>query len=184
MFWFNLYSWITGNLCVGDLFPQFIRTIVFRHILKNFGKGSVIDYKTYIRYPSRVSIGSHTTINRGCHMFASFHCKEVEIFIGNHVAIAPDVYLLAAGHDYTQLTLPDTAGSITVGDYVWIGARSTILQGVTIGEGAVIAAGSVVTRDIPPYTVAAGVPARVIRRRMIQNVSASVNEKTERSGNI
>lgn len=88
-------------------------------------------------------------INRGCRLIAFFHHKDVEIVIGNHVAVAPEVCFLAAGHDYNRLVLPDTAASITVGDYVWIGARSIILQGVTIGEGAVVAAGSVVTRDVP-----------------------------------
>ena len=164
---FGIYSYITGILWGGELFPQFIRNVAFRLILKKYGKKSTIDYKTYIRYPSRVRIGDGTMINRGCHLLASFHHKDVEIAIGNHVAVAPDVYFLAAGHDYSRLDLPDTAGSITVGDYVWIGARSIILQGVTIGEGAVVAAGSVVTRDIPPYTVVAGVPARVIKERKV-----------------
>lgn len=79
----------------------------------------------------------------------------------------------AAGHDYTELSLPDTAGSIEVGDYVWIGGRSVVLGGVKIGEGAVIGAGSVVTRDIPPYTVAAGVPAKVIKMRELKGSKES-----------
>ena len=64
--------------------------------------------------------------------------------------------------------MPNTAASITVGDYVWIGGRSTVLQGVTIGEGAIVAAGSVVTRDVEPYTVVAGIPARMIKLREIK----------------
>ena len=55
-----------------------------------------------------------------------------------------------------------------VGDYVWIGARSIILQGVTIGEGAVVAAGSVVSKDVAPYTIVAGVPAKVVKQRIIE----------------
>lgn len=168
MSFFSLYSWITGILWgAGELLPQFIRNPLFKVLLKDYGEKSIIDYKTYIRYPGCVKIGSRTTINRGCQFYASYHIKGVEISIGNHVAVAPNVCFFAAGHDYTKLNLPDTAGSITVGDNVWIGARSIILQGVTIGEGAVIAAGSVVTRDIPPYTVAAGAPARVIKDRVL-----------------
>lgn len=91
----------------------------------------------------------------------------MEIAIGNHVAVAPEVCFLAAGHDHKQLNLPDTAASIVVGDYAWIGARSIILQSVTIGEGAVVAAGSVVTKDVPAYTVVGGCPARVIKEREI-----------------
>lgn len=149
-----------------DLLPQLLRNIVFRVVLESFGgRGTTIDYKTYIRYPSKVSVGSGTTINRGCRFYASYHHKDVRIRIGNQVAVAPEVSFFAAGHDYKSLSLPDTAASITVGDHVWIGARSAILQGVTIGEGAVIAAGSVVIKDVPPYTVVAGIPARVIKKR-------------------
>lgn len=85
------------------------------------------------------------------------------------MAVAPEVCFLAAGHDYSSRKLPDTAASITVGDYVWIGARSIILQGVTIGEGAIIGAGSVVTKDVPSFSVAVGVPARVIKERKLDN---------------
>lgn len=171
---FNFYSWLTNILWEGiDLLPQIIRSVLFKIILKKFGSGSTIDYKTYIRYPFRVRIGSHTTINRGCRLLASFYHKDVEIAIGNHVAIAPEVCFLAAGHDYKELGLPDTAASITVGDYVWIGARSIILQGVTIGEGAVVAAGSVVTKDVLPYTIVAGVPAGKIKIREVKRVETS-----------
>ena len=170
MFFFNLYSWMTGILWgLGELLPQFVRNPLFKALLKGYGKKSTIDYKTYIRYPAHVKIGSWTTVNRGCRFYASYHDKNVEISIGDHVAVAPHVCFFAAGHDYTKLDLPDTAGSITVGDYAWIGARSVILQGVNIGEGAVVAAGSVVTRDIPPYAVAAGVPARVIKDRVLDS---------------
>ena len=165
---FNLYSWITNILWgVVDLLPQILRSAIFKLILKKFGKGSTIDYGTYIRYPTHVRIGEHTMINRGCRMLASFHHKDVEIAIGNHVAVAPEVCFLAAGHDHKQLNLPDTAASIVVGDYAGSGARSIILQSVTIGEGAVVAAGSVVTKDVPAYTVVGGCPARVIKEREI-----------------
>lgn len=172
MYLFNLYSWITSiGWIVLDLSPQILRNLVFKTILEDFGNGgggTTIDYKTYIRYPSKVSIGKGTTINRGCRFYASYHYKDVRIKIGNHVAVAPEVSFFAAGHDYTDLSLPDTAESIIVKDYVWIGARSIILQGVTIGEGAVVAAGSIVTKDVPPYTVAAGIPARVIKERVLK----------------
>lgn len=169
MFWFNLYSWLTGiGWSILDVLPQFIRIPIFKCLLAGLGRDTVIDYKTYIRYSGRVRIGAGSTINRGCRFFASHHRKDVTITIGDHVAIAPEVCFFAAGHDYSKKTLPDTAESIEVGDYAWIGGRSIVIQGVHIGEGAVIAAGSVVTRDIPPYTIAAGSPARVIKARVLQ----------------
>ncbi len=165
---FGIYSWVTSLLWgLMNLLPPVLRSLVFRLVLKRCGREVYIDYRTYIRYASRVSVGSYTWINRGCRFFASHYNKDVEIRIGEHVAIAPECCFLAAGHDYHDRTLPDTAATITVGDYVWIGARSTVLPGVTIGEGAVIGANSVVTHDIPPWSVAVGSPARVIKERVL-----------------
>lgn len=169
MLLFSIYAWLENlGWTVLDLLPPMVRNLAFRILLGSYGKGSMIDYHTYIRYMSKVQIGSRTTINRGCRLLGSYHYKNVKIIIGDHVAIAPEVCILAAGHDHTKRSLPNTAGSVAIGNDVWVGARSIILQGVTIGDGAVIAAGSVVTRDIPPYSIAAGVPARVIKERLIE----------------
>ncbi|KAA9383110.1 hypothetical protein [Neorhizobium galegae] len=82
----------------------------------------------------------------------------------------PAVKLFAASHDYSRLDLPDTSASITIERFVWVGGGSIILPGVTIGEGAIIGAGSVVSRDIEPYTVNAGNPARFLKRRDIRHL--------------
>ena len=163
---FRWYSW-AGTLFwdLLDLFPPFLRRLLLKAMLAGVGKGTTIDYSTYIRYPKKVRIGSYSTINRNCRFLPSFGIQKGTISIGSHVAVATGVCFLAAGHDYTDLGLPDTAGPITVGDYAWIGANATVLQGVSIGEGAVIGAGAVVTRDIPPWTIAVGVPAKVIKKR-------------------
>ena len=75
--------------------------------------------------------------------------------------------MFAAGHDYRELSLPNTAASIHIGKHVWIGGRSIILQGGNIGEGAIITAGSIVTKDVESYSIYAGVPARKIKDRTI-----------------
>jgi maltose O-acetyltransferase len=119
----------------------------------------------------QVKIGSGSTVNRGCKLFASHSHKDIYITIGNSVAIGPEVMFFSAGHDYTTLELPDTAGNITVSDNVWIGGGSIIIArvgGISIGEGAIVAAGSVITKDVPPYTVVGGVPARKIKDRIIK----------------
>ncbi|WP_163351355.1 DapH/DapD/GlmU-related protein [Desulfovibrio sp. JC010] len=129
----------------------------------------MIDYTTYIRYPHKVSIGNSSVINRGCKLIPGLMAKNAEIEIGNNVALGPYVCLLAAGHDHTSLKLPDTGAKITIGDYCWIGGNSTILQGVTIGEGGIVGAGSVVTKDVPPYKIVAGIPARIIKDRVLDD---------------
>jgi len=89
---------------------------------------------------------------------------ECEIFIGDFVDIAPRVSIIAGTHEIDRVNVRSAgegySRDITIEDGVWIGAGTTILGGVTIGRKAVIAAGSVVTRDIPPCTLAAGVPCR------------------------
>ncbi|MEW6088951.1 MAG: acyltransferase [bacterium] len=91
------------------------------------------------------------------------------IEIGDDVHIAPHVVIVASEHQYEKLGTPcfstDMRGNgIKIENSVWIGANAVILDGVNIGTGAVIGAGAVVTTDIPAYTVAAGVPARVIKK--------------------
>lgn len=143
------------------------KEIVFKLFMSTFGRGSLIDYKSYVRYMSHVKIGNHIAINRGCKFFASYYFKDVKIIIDDNVAIGPDVKIFAAGHDYHSYDLPDTAASVHICKYVWICGGSTIIHGVTIGEGAVVAADSVVTKDVAPYTVVGGNPARFIKTREI-----------------
>ena len=167
---FGIYSYLTYLLhLLNDFFPPFLRKVVYKLTLGKMGKAVFIDYGTYFRYPRNTEIGSNVWINRKCNFIGSHHVKGTKIVIGNSVTIAPECAFFAAGHDYSQLTLSDTAKSIYIKDYVWIGARSTILQGVTIGEGAIVAACSVVTRDVEPYTVVAGNPAKVIKKRSISD---------------
>ncbi|QJC53422.1 acyltransferase [Paenibacillus albicereus] len=109
---------------------------------------------------AKLHIGDNVFINAGCGIAATR-----EIVIGNDVRIGPrtsimdsDYHRLDADVDYGQLKKP-----VFIGNNVWIGTRCTILAGVTIGDGAVIAAGSVVIRDVPARTVVGGTPAKAIR---------------------
>lgn len=90
-----------------------------------------------------------------------------KLFIGDRVAIGPRVTLIhesAPNRSRLRKVYPGSRGNIVVENDAWIGAGSIILPGITIGEGAVVGAGSVVTKDVPPYTVVAGVPARPRKR--------------------
>ena len=84
--------------------------------------------------------------------------------IASGVAIVPSQHTFLSRENPIRYQ-PSSAVGITIGSGVWIGVKATVLDGVAIGEGCVIGAGSVVTKNIPPYTVAVGVPARVIRER-------------------
>lgn len=150
-----------------DLMPPLVRFLFFKILLKKMGYNVFIDTRVYFRYPHRVRIGNNVSINRGCSFYPSWYDKDAEIVLGNNIRLGPNVCFLAAGHDHTQLHLPDLAARIEVGDNVWIGANCSILQGVRIGEGAIVAAGSVVNKDIPPYKIYGGVPAKEIKDRVL-----------------
>lgn len=113
---------------------------------------------------ARVEVGEQTFLGRGTELDIS-----EELVIGRHVLIAPGVFITDHNHRIEAGTLISQQGCVSrpvaVGDDVWIGARSVILAGVTIGRGAVVGAGAVVARDVPENTIVAGVPARVIRHR-------------------
>lgn len=109
----------------------------------------------------QLEIGEHTVIDRNCTLDARGKLK-----IGNNVNLAPEVMVLTAYHDPdAEDTFPAIQKSVVIEDYVWIATRAMILPGVTIGRGAIVAAGAIVTKDVPPQTIVGGNPARVIRQR-------------------
>ena len=112
-------------------------------------------------YGLNISVGDDVFINQHCHFM-----DMGGITIGNEVMIGPKVNLISAGHPLSPADRRRavTAKPIVIGNNVWIGAAATILAGVTVGSDAVVAAGAVVSRDVPPGTLVAGVPARPVRQ--------------------
>lgn len=106
---------------------------------------------------AKILIGDNTYINRRTEIMA----KE-SVSIGRGCAISWDVVITDT--DYHQLEGTISTKPIVIGDEVWIGCKSIVLKGVTIGNGAVVAAGSVVTKDVEPYTLVAGIPAKVVKK--------------------
>lgn len=137
-----------------------LRIFVLRCFAATIGKHSRIDIGAYIVRPTKLKIGSHTHLNRGC-----FIQCAAPIEIGDNVSISFRCNIIAGGHDVNS---PDFVGEhkpIKIGNHVWIGAAATILRGVTVGDGAVICAGAVVTKDVPPFAIVGGVPAKIIGER-------------------
>jgi acetyltransferase-like isoleucine patch superfamily enzyme len=104
-----------------------------------------------------VRIGRDTYLNRRVEVMCQDH-----VTIGEHCAIAWDVSIMDTNYHWLS-DAPSGPRPVEIGDHVWVGARATILPGVTIGNGAVVAAGAVVNRDVPERTLVAGVPAHPIR---------------------
>ena len=114
----------------------------------------------------KVFIGKGTIINWDCMMYTTGG-----VTIGSNVSIGAGVWLITGTHDMNDTQFLDTYKPICIEDYAWIGMRATILGGVTLGEGAVVMAGAMVTRDVAPYTVVGGVPAKFVKSRELHSPS-------------
>ncbi|WP_421740084.1 acyltransferase [Caulobacter sp.] len=115
----------------------------------------------------RISLGSRVNIGPRCHIWAGPSTSEIRL--ADDVLLGPEVLITAATYDYNRGSpvnaQPMKERDIVIGRDVWIGCRAIVLAGVTIGDGCVIGAGSIVTKDLPPGSVAVGAPARVVHSR-------------------
>ena len=160
---------LTVNATEGDADPSH-RIALLRDALGGFGE-SFLNPPVRWEFGRHIFIGNTCLVNSGCTFL-----DGADIRIGDFTLIAPGCILSTAGHPVIPeeriVTDPDSgafshanchARPITIGQKCWIGAGSIILGGVTIGDGTTVAAGSVVTKSLPPRVVAAGSPARIIR---------------------
>jgi acetyltransferase-like isoleucine patch superfamily enzyme len=105
-----------------------------------------------------LELGSHVYVNSGAHISATQHIQ-----VGDHTKFAEDSYVCDTNFHATSPDAPARTAPIRIGRNVWIGRRAIIMPGVTIGDHAIIAAAAVVTKDVPPRSIAAGVPARIVK---------------------
>ena len=151
-----LFRWLPGG------WGMLGRYVLYKLLLKKQGKKVTIRDGVKIMYPERVAIGDYSGVNDGCFLEGTGG-----ITIGRYVRLAPRVEIMTSNHIFKDPATPiklqglDIAG-VCIEDDVWVGIGVLITAGVTIGEGAVIAGHAVVTKDIPRYAIAAGVPAKVI----------------------
>ncbi len=141
------------------------RTLFYEKTLISCGNNLLIYPLTSIHFPQNLKIGDNVKFNRGV-----FITANTFISIGNNVMIGPYTVLNSGNHIYKDSTKliqnqGHKTGEIYIEDDVWIGSHVTILAGVSIGKGSVIGAGAVVNKSIPDYSVAVGVPAKVIKKR-------------------
>lgn len=137
---------------IGDNVSILRNTIIeCTGVIRNLGEG--------------LSIGNNVGIAQNC-----FIQVRGKVVIGNDVIFGPGVSIFSENHKFDDPDLPvsvqgEIRKGVKVGDGVWIGARSVILDGVQIGQNSIIAAGSIVNKDVPAYTIVGGVPAKIIRAR-------------------
>jgi maltose O-acetyltransferase len=142
-----------------------LRCLFFKYWSKSFGEGSVVLKGVEVSNPRNLSVGEQS----GLGLNAYLSCVD-DVTIGDRVLMGPDVMIFTTDHnwcdiDKTYFNKGMTKAPVVIENDVWIGARVIILKGVTIGKGATIAAGSVVTQDVDSMAIVGGVPAKFIKSK-------------------
>lgn len=155
--------------CVSHIPSHSIRRFFYRIFGVKIGTGSTIHMWCSFFNPTGVKIGEDTIV--GDHAFLD---GRDLLKIGNHVSIASFVLIYNSEHNINSEDFHATYGKVNIEDYVYIGARVIILPGVTIGKGAVVASGAVVTKDVSPMSIVAGIPAKEIGKRKVETLNYSL----------
>ena len=144
-------------------------------------------WRSFVLKIMGAKIGKHCDFSNTCRIWAPWNlevgqyvafgphveCYNVaKVSIGSMVTVSQDAYLCTASHDITSINKPLKTAPILIGDYAWVCAKSIVLPDVQIGVGSVVAAGAVVTKAIEPWTVVAGNPARVVKKRELRHEEA------------
>ncbi len=141
-----------------------IRSAIAKSCLDNAGREVNIEQGANFGNGDGISIGDYSGIGVDCSV-------RGPLLIGNNVMMGPEVIIITANHGFERIDIPmmvqgsSPRKKVIIGNDVWIGTRAIILPGITIGNGVIIGAGSIVTKDIPDYAIAAGNPARIVRYR-------------------
>lgn len=165
------FIWNMGTL-FGRAFNKFIVSPLKCNLLRSCGKHVFFAQGSRFNRWDHVTICDHVSIGRN----ATFICTLASIKIGSYTMFGPNVTMITGGHRTDiqgrpmmvitdKEKLPENDRDIILEGDNWIGANAVILKGVTIGKGAVVAAGAVVSHDVPPYSIVGGIPAKVIKYR-------------------
>jgi maltose O-acetyltransferase len=150
---------------VGCIPSHCCRRFFYRLAGIKIGKGSTIHTKARFYDPRNIVIGEDTIVGEGAVLDG-----RARLTIGDHIDIATEVMIYNSQHDIEDENFTAIDKPVVIEDYVFIGPRTIILPGVTVGRGAIVAAGAVVTKDVPPYAIVGGVPAKIIGERKNKNL--------------
>jgi len=150
---------------VGGMFQwsNSIRFFLVSKIVDECGTKVIVDKGAYIGKGADIVIGSNSGIGENAYL-------QSPLIIGDYVMMGPDVRILTRSHKFDRTDVPmavqgGSVNGVVIGNDVWIGTRVMIMPGVVVGNGVIIAAGAVVTKNLPDFSICAGVPARVVRMR-------------------
>ena len=158
----KICNFLPANGAIINIGQQKIRGFFARIFLDKCGKN--VNIQQFTCFSNRCEIGDNSGIGRGSKLYG-------KVVIGNDVMMGPECWIYTQNHAFDRLDIPmkdqgpQCEKQVVIGNDVWIGGRVTILPGVHIGNGCIIGAGAVVTKDVPDYAIVGGNPAKVIRFR-------------------
>lgn len=160
---FGLYSgfiWLMTTSILPNIPSQTIRNYGLRLLGVRMSSNVKFYYGFSVRSPKKLIIEDGVSI--GPKVLLDARCG---LTIRKSAVIAYDAIIWSLNHDYNDINFCGKGSPVEIGAYAWICSRSIILPGITIGEGAVVASGAIVTKDVEPYTIVGGIPAKVIGKR-------------------
>lgn len=158
-------------LLIASIFRR-LKMICLKPLFKKYGSGFVFDPNDHFSYQT-ISVGNDVYIGPG----ANFSASVSSITLGNKIMFGPNVTIMGGDHNTSVVgaymfdvkeKLPENDLPVVVEDDVWVGCGAIILKGVTIETGAIVAAGALVTKSVPAYSIVGGVPAKVIGMRFTE----------------
>jgi acetyltransferase-like isoleucine patch superfamily enzyme len=164
---------VLGNIFTGIFWRQafdFLAELTLENAyalrVMNRGKSTPVSASARFNHPQNITIGDRSNINRNCMIWAGDNAK---VIIGKDCLTGPGVTIIASKYDVKGRNIvrsyPPFERDIIIEDDVWLGANVVVLPGVKIGKGAIVGAGSVITKDIPPYAIVTGIPGKIIKER-------------------
>jgi maltose O-acetyltransferase len=151
---------------VGLIPSHHLRRFLYRLAGIKIGRGSTLHMGIRFYQPKNIKIGEDSVVGEGTVLDG-----RDQLVIGNHVAIASEVMIYNSEHDINSEVFEAIEAPVYIEDYSFIGPRAIILPGVRIGYGAIVAAGAVVTKDVPPFAIVGGVPAKIIGERRLKKLN-------------
>jgi putative colanic acid biosynthesis acetyltransferase WcaF len=140
-----------------------VRRLLLRLFGAHIGHGVIIKPGVRVKYPWLLSVGDYSWLGEDCWLD-----NLAQITVGNNVSISQGAYLCTGNHDWSDVHFGLITRAITIGNGAWVGAGAIVTPGVTLGDCAVVTAGSVVNKDVPSFHIYAGNPAQFVRTRNIR----------------
>ena len=166
IFYYGLARWFPRSYSPGGPLWKAIRYVLCRQLFSACGKNVNVEAGAHFHSGRQVFIGSHSGLGLNAKIFGTLK-------MGDHVMMGPDVVIISHNHNFDRIDIPMDqqglvmGGPVVIGNDVWIGARVLILPGVHVGEGAILGAGAVVTKNVPDAAIVGGNPAKLIRMRSL-----------------